>query len=212
MFKVSPVLVFALIHTLTVCSAWAQNTQATMNSQANTHSTGPTGLKCPDKLAVEACASFAKDKQPLEKGEVVCFRQAKNEYFELLYGSYQTAPWDSVDKDGLPTNGAKASHLFIAKTMSHGVENGRRMPHAKVPGTWYSNGVYSSSTEGEDHDLSLAFDGHSLSFTNKYNERLIESITYALRVDLATKRFTEEWNSHSGGVDERDVGRCIVVP
>ena len=147
-------ILLGLALSLSTCAAYTQTTQVSQ----------PTSSECPDQLASEACASFAQHKHDLGKGEIVCFRQGKDEYFDLSYGSYQTASWDKVGKDGSPTSGANAKHLFTAATVDHGVENYQIMPHGRVRGTWHSNGTYSLSTNDKAEHISLISDANSLTF------------------------------------------------
>jgi hypothetical protein len=123
----------------------------------------------------------------------------------------QTASWDKVGKDGSPTSGAKAHHLFTAVTVDRRAKNDQIMPYGSFRGTWHSNGTYSLSTNNKAEHLSISSDANSLIFTERYTDKRLDSITYVLNIDLATKRFSEEWNSHFGSNDEKDVGRCIVA-
>jgi hypothetical protein len=73
-----PIAILGFTLCLTTCAAYTQTAQVTQS----------TSSECPDRFASEACASFAQHKHDLEIGEIVCFRQGKDQYFDLSYGSY----------------------------------------------------------------------------------------------------------------------------
>src|SRR5689334_5043728 len=160
--------------------------------------------KCPSPGAKDACASYGESKdskKPLQKGEFVCFREAKDEYFTI--GAAHT--WVTSDKK------EEQPGIITAWVTDHGVENETMQPNAVIFGKWHRDGdfVYFDFDKSKYTNHSVLVDEDTFDLETKYQNIKHEQMSYSLAIDASTGRYIESWQSSPDFFDKQ-YGRCIV--